>query len=59
MTQEDIIAIYRKVYPTGYEPITIERMIRFARLIEEKVKNAQYGSLIMYMRGLGFIHEVT
>ena len=39
MTQEDIIAIYKKVYPTGYEPITIERMIRFARLIEEKVKN--------------------
>ena len=39
MTTEEIIAIYRKVYPTGYEPITIERMIRFARLIEEKVKS--------------------
>ena len=38
MTTEEIIDIYRKVYPTGYEPITIERMIRFARLIEEKVK---------------------
>jgi hypothetical protein len=40
MTQDDIIAIYKKVFPTGYEPITVERMIRFARLIEEKVKNA-------------------
>jgi hypothetical protein len=40
MTQEDIIAIYKKVFPTGYEPISIERMVRFARLIEEKVKNA-------------------
>jgi hypothetical protein len=40
MTQEDIIAIYKKVFPTGYEPITVERMTRFARLIEEKVKNA-------------------
>ena len=40
MTQDDIIAIYKKVFPTGYEPITVERMIRFARLVEEKVKNA-------------------
>jgi len=40
MTQEDIIAIYKKVFPTGYEPMSIERMIRFARLVEEKVKNA-------------------
>jgi hypothetical protein len=39
MTQEDIIAIYKKVFPTGYEPMSIERMIRFARLIEEQVKN--------------------
>lgn len=46
MTQDDIIAIYKKVFPTGYEPITVERMIRFARLIEEKVKNAQYGQII-------------
>ena len=35
MTQEDIIVIYKKVFPTGYEPITVERMIRFARLVEE------------------------
>ena len=40
MTTEEIIAIYKKVFPTGYEPISVERMIRFARLIEEKVKNA-------------------
>lgn len=40
MTQEDIIAIYKKVFPTGYEPISVERMVKFARLIEEKVKNA-------------------
>jgi len=40
MTQEDIIAIYKKVFPTGYEPVSIDRMIQFARLIEEKVKNA-------------------
>ena len=39
MTQEDIIAIYKKVFPTGYEPMSIERMVRFARLIEEKIKN--------------------
>ena len=39
MTQEDIIAIYKKVFPTGYEPITVERMIRFARLIEEHIKH--------------------
>lgn len=39
MTQEDIIAIYKKIFPTGYEPISIERMIMFARLIEEKVKH--------------------
>jgi hypothetical protein len=39
MTQEDIIAIYKKVFPTGYEPITIDRITIFARLIEEKVKS--------------------
>ncbi|CAB4126369.1 hypothetical protein UFOVP89_25 [uncultured Caudovirales phage] len=39
MTQEDIIVIYKKVFPTGYEPITVERMTIFARLIEEKVKS--------------------
>ncbi len=40
MTTEDIIAIYKKVFPTGYEPVSIDRMVQFARLIEEKVKNA-------------------
>jgi len=40
MTIEEIIAIYNKVFPTRYEPMTIERMIQFARLVEEKVKNA-------------------
>jgi hypothetical protein len=40
MTQEDIIAIYKKVFPTGYEPVSIDRMVQFARLVEEKVKNA-------------------
>jgi len=40
MTQEEIIIIYKKVFPTGHESMTIERMIRFARLIEEKIKNA-------------------
>jgi hypothetical protein len=39
MTQEEIIAIYRKVFPTGYESVTIERITIFARLIEEKVKS--------------------
>jgi len=40
MTKEDIIAIYKKVFPTGYEPISVDRMVQFARLVEEKVKNA-------------------
>ena len=39
MTQEDIIAIYKKVFPTGYEPVSGERMVQFARLIEEKIKH--------------------
>ena len=39
MTQEDIIAIYKKIFPTGYEPVSVERMIRFARIIEEQIKN--------------------
>jgi hypothetical protein len=38
MTTEEIIQIYNIVFPTRYEPMTIERMIRFARLVEEKVK---------------------
>jgi len=40
MTIQEIIEIYNKVFPTRYEPMTIERMIQFARLVEEKVKNA-------------------
>ena len=40
MTQEVIIAIYKKVFPTGYEPVSVDRMVQFARLVEEKVKNA-------------------
>jgi hypothetical protein len=38
LTTEEIIDIYNKVFPTRYESITIERIIRFARLVEEKVK---------------------
>lgn len=38
LTIEEIIEIYNKVFPTRYEPMTIERMIKFARLVEEKVK---------------------
>jgi hypothetical protein len=38
LTTEEIIEIYNKVFPTRYEPMTIERMIMFARLVEEKVK---------------------
>lgn len=38
MTTEEIVSIYKIVFPTGHESMTIERMIRFARLIEEKVK---------------------
>ena len=36
LTQEQIIEVYNKVFPTKYEPMTIDRIIRFARLIEEK-----------------------
>ena len=39
MTTEDIIAIYKKVFPTRYEPMTLDRMLMFARLVEEKVKH--------------------
>jgi hypothetical protein len=35
LTQEQIIGAYSKVFPTRYEPMTIERMIQFARLIEQ------------------------
>jgi hypothetical protein len=39
MSIEEIIEIYNIAFPTRYEPMTIERMIIFARLIEEKVKS--------------------
>lgn len=35
LTQEQIIDAYSKVFPTRYEPMTIERMIQFARIIEQ------------------------
>ena len=35
ITQEQIIDAYNKVFPTRYEPMTIERMIQFARIIEQ------------------------
>lgn len=35
LTQEQIIGAYSKAFPTRYEPMTIDRMIMFARLIEE------------------------
>ena len=35
LTQEQIINAYSKVFPTRYEPMTIERMIQFARIIEQ------------------------
>ena len=35
LTQEQIIGAYKKAFPTKYEPMTIDRMIQFARIIEE------------------------
>lgn len=35
LTQKEIIDAYSKVFPTRYEPMTIERMIQFARIIEQ------------------------
>ena len=35
LTQEEIMKAYSKVFPTRYEPMTIQRMIQFARLIEQ------------------------
>jgi hypothetical protein len=35
LTQEQIIYAYSKVFPTRYEPMTIDRMIQFARIIEQ------------------------
>jgi hypothetical protein len=35
LTQEQIIDAYSKVFPTRYEPMTIDRIIQFARIIEQ------------------------
>ena len=35
LTQEQIIGAYSQVFPTRYEPMTIDRMIQFARIIEQ------------------------
>jgi hypothetical protein len=35
LAQEQIIDAYSKVFPTRYEPMTIDRMIQFARIIEQ------------------------
>ena len=35
LTQEQIIGAYKKAFPTKYEPMTIDRMIQFARIIEQ------------------------
>jgi hypothetical protein len=35
LTQEQIIGAYSQAFPTRYEPMTIDRMIQFARIIEQ------------------------
>jgi hypothetical protein len=35
LTQKQIIDAYSQVFPTRYEPMTIDRMIQFARIIEQ------------------------
>jgi hypothetical protein len=35
LTFEEIVKAYNKVFPTRYEPMTIERMIQFVRIIEQ------------------------
>jgi hypothetical protein len=35
LTQEEIMKAYGKVFPTRYEPMTLERMIQFVRIIEQ------------------------
>jgi hypothetical protein len=35
LTQEEIMKAYSKAFPTRYEPMTKERMIQFARIIEQ------------------------
>jgi hypothetical protein len=41
LTLEEIMKAYSKVFPTRYESMTIEKMIQFARIIEQAhgVKN--------------------
>jgi len=34
-TQEEIMKAYSKAFPTKYEPMTLERMIQFVRIIEQ------------------------
>jgi len=35
LTPEEIMKAYSKAFPTRYEPMTIQRMIQFARIIEQ------------------------
>jgi hypothetical protein len=35
LTPEEIMKAYSKVFPTRYEPMTLERMIQFVRIIEQ------------------------
>jgi len=35
LTLEEIMKAYSKVFPTRYEPMTLERMIQFVRIIEQ------------------------
>lgn len=35
LTLEEIIKAYSKAFPTKYEPMTLERMIQFVRIIEQ------------------------
>ena len=35
LTLEEIIKAYNKAFPTRYEPMTLERMIQFVRIIEQ------------------------
>jgi len=35
LTQEEIMKAYSKAFPTKYEPMTLERMIQFVRIIEQ------------------------
>ena len=35
LTLEEIMKVYNKAFPTRYEPMTLERMIQFVRIIEQ------------------------